>query len=441
MPSTVILYLLLFFTAVALPVAPWISSLSYVLNSLIQPQYIWHWIFSAIPIFKITAILSILGFLILLIQKKIEFKVYRERQNVALLSILVLMYLSHWLTEFQTNSVSVPPRLVLDTMGTVVLMYFILLPVLNGEKQVKYFSVAFLVAGFVYIVWANLAYFNGDWHLFKNNRLEGPFEGPYRDGNVLSTFVVMTMPYFILLGFVQKNILIRTMIVITVLLLWHALLLFSSRGAILACGVSLLLICFMIKSRKLNVFMAVAFVCFVFYQGAALLERTNEIIRDDVVVTDEPLNPRLVSWTVGLKLILTHPFLGVGVQKFEAASDAYYPGETAHVAHNTFLNFAANSGLITGLLFLYLVYGPVKRLLKFRESGCHLSDHTYISYALVASSISIIGFFVCSIFLDLIIFEPFYFSLIINLLSWRLVKEKLPSPEKKLNKRFNSVCP
>jgi O-antigen ligase len=77
---------------------------------------------------------------------------------------------------------------------------------------------------------------------------------------------------------------------------------------------------------------------------------------------EKPINPRLISWEAGLKLIPKYPILGAGVQKFEAATRAHFPGMTPHVAHNTFLNFSVNAGLPTGLLFLSLIYIGWKRL-------------------------------------------------------------------------------
>ncbi len=63
---------------------------------------------------------------------------------------------------------------------------------------------------------------------------------------------------------------------------------------------------------------------------------------------------------------------------------------TPHVAHNTFLNFSVNSGLITGIMFLGLIYTAWRRLKLATESEHYLSDFNY--YAVLASSISLISF-------------------------------------------------
>ena len=140
--------------------------------------------------------------------------------------------------------------------------------------------------------------------------------------------------------------------------------------------------------------------------------------------TNKPINPRLISWEAGILLIPKYPILGAGVQKFEAATQAHFPGKTPHVAHNTFINFAANTGLLTGILFLSLIYTAWQRLRYARLQAVSLTDND--AYALCASSVSLAGFFVCSMFLDLIIYEPFYIALIINFIAYdRLRKARI----------------
>ncbi|EHJ05139.1 O-antigen ligase family protein [Marinobacter manganoxydans] len=411
-----LLYVLIFGAGASLLFAPWIAGLAYVANSLLQPQYIWHWIFHGIPIFRITAGLAILGLLFSIAQKKANLVVYKDKQNFIILIIWAWMHLSHYFSPYKGMPASVSPELVLSTFNSIVIMYFVMIPLFVNEKALKYLCYTFVAVGIYYVYWANSAYINQEWHKFFNNRLVGPSQSPYQDANVLSTLIVMCLPFIILLFFRVKSPIQKAGIILVVPLAWHAMVLFSSRAALLASLISFLPLAYVLRSRKANIVIAMSFILFLFYQGSMLLDRATGTLESATVNAEEPINPRLVSWEAGLKLIPEYPIFGAGVQMFEAATSNHFPGKTPHVAHNTFINFAANTGLITGVLFLTLIYLAFSRLRFARKKKLSLNDNCV--FALTASSISIIGFFICSIFLDLIIYEPFYIALIINLISY-----------------------
>ncbi|PTB99219.1 polymerase [Marinobacter sp. Z-F4-2] len=417
------LFLIIVATGVSTLFAPWLTALSYVLNSLVQPQYLWPWIFDGVPIYKITAGLTAIAFLFFLSKNRGVLYIYKERQNLLLLSLWALMHCSNIFSPYKGALASVSPNVVLNTLNSIIIMYFIMLPLFRSEIAVRYLCYLFILSGSFYIYWANFAYFNEEWFRFVNNRLEGPSRSPYEDANVISTLIVMCLPFMIFLFFRERQRFLKVILVFLIPLAWHAMILFSSRAALLASVISLIAISYIIRSISFNILLAIAFFSFVIYQGSLLLDRTSQTIEVAQSYQEEPINPRLVSWEVGLKLIPEYPLLGAGVQMFEAAAANHFPGETPHVAHNTFLNFSVNAGLISGFIFLSFIWMSFSRLRAARIWGLSINDVN--SYALVASSISIIGFFVCSMFLDLIIFEPFYMVLMINLIAYENVKNKL----------------
>lgn len=410
-----LLILLIVLTCFSLFFAPYISGLAYVFNSLLQPQYIWHWIFDGIPIFRITAGLAILGLFFSLAQKKTGLEIYKNKQSLMIVVIWVWMHLSHLLSPYKGAPASVPPEIVLSTVNSIIIMYFVMLPLFQNERALKFLCYIFIGVGTYYIYWANAAYFNQEWHRFINGRLVGPYQSPYADANVLSTLLVMSLPFLILQAQRVKSKFFKVTIILLVPFSWHAMILLGSRAALLASLVSLIPLAYVIRSKKVNIAIAFSFLAFLGYQGSLLIDRATETVDIAIQGTDEPLNPRLISWEAGLRLIPEYPVFGAGVQMFEAAANNHFPGKTPHVAHNTFINFSANTGILTGILFLILVYGAIKKI-KLTSHPNFSIDETD-AYAMASSSISIAGFFVCSIFLDLIIFEPFYIVLMINLLS------------------------
>lgn len=412
-----LLLILLFVTAISLLTAPWITGLAYVANSLIQPQYIWPWVFDGIPVFRITAGLAIIGLMFGIAQGKLDLTIYKQKQNFYVILLWLLMHLSHQFTNYPEAPASVSPELVLSTLNSIMVMYFVLLPLCMKENALKALCYVFISAGLYYTYWANSAYLNQEWWRFVQGRLTGPYRSPYNDANVLSTLIVMTMPFIILMVYRVKSVIYKAAFLLPLPLLWHALILLSSRGALLATVVTIVALAFVIKSKKFNIAMGLAFMLFMAYQGNLLLNRTTDTFEAHAVEVESPLNPRLVSWEAGLKLIPKYPLLGAGVQKYEAAISSHFPGMTPHVAHNTFINFSANTGLVSGIIFLGLVFIPILRAKKLIDSG-ELNLTNGYHYALTSSALSLIAFFVCSMFLDLIIFEPFYLVLLINTASW-----------------------
>jgi O-antigen ligase len=130
---------------------------------------------------------------------------------------------------------------------------------------------------------------------------------------------------------------------------------------------------------------------------------------------EEAIDPRVQSWQTGFGIINLYPILGVGVQRFQQATRIYFPGRPAYVAHNTFLNFAANSGLLNGIIYLWFYWLQFKRFRRIRKT--EVDPKSTMSYINNSTMVAYTGFYTGSMFLDLVIFEPFYFLLLIGMLS------------------------
>ena len=138
------LFFILVTTGISVFFAPWLTALSYVLNSLVQPQYLWPWVFEGVPIYKITAGLTIIAFLFFVSQNRYTLAIYKERQNLSLLFLWALMHLSNLLSPYNGAQASVPPNIVLSTLNSIVLMYFIMLPIFRSDIAIKYLCYLFV---------------------------------------------------------------------------------------------------------------------------------------------------------------------------------------------------------------------------------------------------------------------------------------------------------
>lgn len=418
-----LVYLVTVMSAMSLFKAPWVSALLYSFVSVMQPQYIWFWAFNDFSIFTISAAIAILAWGVSLVEGKINFEVYKSGQFKGMLGLLVIFHLSNFFTPFQSYFSLVSADLVVKTFTTIFIMFSIVLPLVNSERTAKYFCFVFIFTAIYYSYWANDHYLSGNWSQFTLGRLNGPNYSPYKDGNVAS-IVITTAMAFVLFGVRYFNSkIVKYSLIFSVPFLWHALILFASRGALLSAAAVTLFFAFHIKSKSLNVFILIGFVVMLLWQGGMLVERSSKTVtKSQSTSVEEPINPRILSWQVGIDIVLEYPILGAGPQRFQYASALLFPGKSPHVAHNTLLNFSANTGLIAGAIFLSFFYCSYKQFKYVKEVVKEDSTASFINLSCMGG---LVGYFVGAFFLDLIIFEPFYSLLLLITANYYLVREKV----------------
>jgi O-antigen ligase len=405
-------YLSLMYALVTLVSLPYISPVLYAAFSILQPQHVWFWAFDDISAFKITAGLSLISWVIQANKKNINYDVYKLPISKALIALTFFVNLSDWVASYGGSKTS---ELVLETFNTIMLMYFCCLPLINNEKAVQYLTYVFIITAVYYGYDANDAYFNNQWSRFTQGRLGGPENGAYNDNNKFALIMVIGFP-FLLLGFFHfKNLVVKSVMVLGMVFCLHGIFLTGSRGALLAIG-GAVFVCTRVlhftgfKKAFINLAILGGFVFVVLDQAGGTLSRSTGVVSADRQATEEPVNARILSWTVGMGLIKNHPLFGVGVHRFQTASRIEFPGKSPHVAHNTFITFAVCNGLISGLLYLYTFWASY---LMIRKINRHTDNNSIYGYSANSAFAALGGFFIGAIFLDLIIFEPYYFLLML----------------------------
>lgn len=414
------LYLALLVSALSIFNAPWIAAFTYSIVSVMQPQYIWFWAFNDFSAFTVSAGITIVAWIWHVLQGNIRWEVYKSGQFKGMVGLFIILHLSNALTPFTNYFSLVSGDLVVDTFTTIFLMYFFVLPLINREDTIKYFGYMYIFVVVYYAYWANDHYLSGNWAMFQQGRLIGPRFSPYKDGNVTSIVLTSGMA-FVMFGIRYfKNKALRYGLLLSIPFIWHALILFASRGALVSAAAVTLFFALVIRSKFLNALIACGFVVMLVWQGGMLVQRTSSTVSQAQTDSSEaPLNPRLLSWSVGIDIALKYPLLGAGPQRFQYASKLLYPGKSPHVAHNTFLNFSANTGLIAGFIYLSFFYISYKQYKAVRKWTKDKSTFDYINLSCMGG---LIGYFTGALFLDLIIFEPFYFLLILISANYYLAK-------------------
>jgi hypothetical protein len=434
-------YFILLYSFLSLFVNPWIPLLFYYLNGIMQPQFLWPWTFPqfSISVSRILAIISIAALMKATFSGHVDFAIYKSRQNLALVAMWILMHLSDTLSPFPNYFAGTRADIVLSAMDTIVILYFVGLGILSNhkmyEKAFKYLSIMFIFITVYYVYWSNDMYLSSRWDMFTNGRLNSPKGTTIGDQNALSGLLVMGMPFVLIGYFYTKIRMLKLCCLILIALLWHSIFLFGSRGAMIALVVTTLAALKFLSTDTIagvtnqrfkhaglfrNIILVGLFTA-AFTQGGIMISRYNATMDKAEQQTEEALNPRLVSWSVGKKLVLEYPLLGAGPQRFQMASKELYPGESVHVAHNTFINFSANTGLPVGLLFLSMFWFTYKNFQYCNKNN--IEKYPILDFVNKSCTSALVGYFVVALFLDMIIFEAFYFLLMLNLAK-RFIFEK-----------------
>lgn len=417
---------------------PQIGAFGYFVMSIMAPQFIWPWVFEGVPAFTLVAGSTILAFGLAVLTKKVDLSIYLHRQNILLMVMFVFVNMSVILTPFQDYRALTSSDLVLDVFNTIIIMYFVSLPLLAKEEHLKVITFMFIGVMIYYVYWSNDQYFNFNPKQFGfGMRLAGPLKGPYRDQNVFSTVFVVGMPFLLFGFFYFKNIFVKALLAGSLLFLWHSIFLTGSRGGLLSTAVATLFAYTLIKSRTFGILLIVGFIVALVDQGGQLMDRTTDTIESSQVESEKPIDPRIQSWITGTDLIKMYPIFGVGVQRFQQATRVHFPDRNPYVAHNTFFQFASNTGLICGIIFFYFYYMHYRNFRFARNNG--VENYPFLHFLNNSIMTSLTGFYVAAMFLDLMIFEGFYFLLMIGLLRDYVFRQKLNESEQQEpdNKQVN----
>jgi len=334
-----------------------------------------------------------------------DFKVVKARQNIALLGFAIVIFLScvkdrGLLTLLEGGYTT---EYLLDYIKLFIL-YFLIIYLIKTRKQFMIFIWSLIILGTVSCFIGLYQYANGIGMIEEGGSLR--ITGTAADPNYYALHIIMLIPISISLLLNSRSILTKLFLSgFTILSLLNVLFTFSRGGMIgLAIVLSLSFVIMLLHNRNkiipslivvLIVISAIPFIPEQYWSRAKTI--TN--------LEDVAVRARLDTWKIGYEMVQDHPVLGVGVGNFPY--EYYYRAMTSrdtktkarHVAHNTFIEVAAESGIIALVFFIMLILWTMGDLRKsgavFRKSGDN--QLYYISQALI---ISLMGYIACGVFLS-----------------------------------------
>jgi O-antigen ligase len=111
------------------------------------------------------------------------------------------------------------------------------------------------------------------------------------------------------------------------------------------------------------------------------LESVTRIVTSDDTITSDG---RIQLWSVAWKMWQEHPVLGVGIGQYRAVADQYIFGGVGNIAHNTYLSFLAETGLVGFVVFISLPLAIFVRVLRSKRDGNTFAPLLALGLAAVA---------------------------------------------------------
>lgn len=155
------------------------------------------------------------------------------------------------------------------------------------------------------------------------------------------------------------------------------LILFNSRGAFLAVGVSMLIYAIMAllkKSWRQVIIIGLVMVAFTMIAGTFYYKTRIDVNDKDSSISSQTTTSRLVLWNFTANYILENPVFGTGLDNFFIAfrsnQDSVFSNkEWFDDAHNVFLQFAASAGIVPTIVFLsFISYALFLLFVRYKNS-------------------------------------------------------------------------
>lgn len=404
MVSTFFWYTLVYGAIPFILASPFVGIALYYSLSLLRPQHTWFWSLSNTNFAYHVALATIVGWAVWKIRGERKLAGCRGT-NLLMLAYFLWLALSYWKTISPEQS-----AFWWNWYWKGFLFYLIAVSVLRDVRQMRILLwVITLSTG--YLAWdANDQYFfRGIWQV----RGLG-----FGDNNILGTYFVMGLPICFFLMLEEKNKWAKAFLALLLPIFIHAILLTYSRGSMLAGAIMFPILISRVKNKGVAFLVGLVLLGITFrLAGQPIRDRFATIARSEV---DSSAQERKRAWQAALAVMREYPFTGVGLRCFGLVSAQYAPVVYGRVAHNSFLQTGADSGIPAMLMLALLIVIQIVTLQKIIWQWKARRDLPFFNYA-AALQVSLIGYVCCAMFLSLDAHDHFFVSLALATVLRRLV--------------------
>jgi probable O-glycosylation ligase (exosortase A-associated) len=236
--------------------------------------------------------------------------------------------------------------------------------------------------------------------------LRGP-GGMLEDNNDFSLALCMALPLLIHIGSSEKRPILRRGVWMMVPLMILTVIMTHSRGGFLSMCACLGVLTWRSRNRVAGFALAgIGALVTVMVLPASAFERLHTL---ENVEQDGSAMGRLAAWKTAIKMAEDNPVLGVGFTLFRRNYSRYSePGEYIRVAHNSYLQVWAETGTISLLLYLFLIFFSLWRVWSLRRDAKRYFNTSWIINYATMFEASLCAFILGGTFLNRFAFDLFY---------------------------------
>jgi probable O-glycosylation ligase (exosortase A-associated) len=316
--------------------------------------------------------------------------------------LLVVLWVMHYLSTVY-GRFAAPEALWVGYYGKLFVIVGLMVLLVRTLRQL-YVLAAVIALSVGYLgYWANEKYFLHGWWVVR-----GP-GGTFKDQNDFAMLMVMAIPFMWEVMRRGRPTLVRLGALVALPLVGHGIMVTYSRGGFLGMLGVLGYAILRERNRRVGLLLAGAAAAFwVLFAGDAYRERIGTI---NDYESDGSATGRLASWDVGMRMATDNPWFGVGLKRYVAAYPYYdTAGGGARVAHNSWVQLAAESGLVAVACYALLMLLSLASLIRVALRARRLpEDERRLAQLLgAACEGALLGYIVCGFFLSMEDMEFFY---------------------------------
>jgi hypothetical protein len=196
----------------------------------------------------------------------------------------------------------------------------------------------------------------------------------------------------------------------------------ASRGGLVGLGAALLVGVWHGRQRARNLRLAVlVLVPLMLISPSSPIRRLLSPTQSDV----EASANRVAVWRAGLAMVASSPLTGIGVGNFQPLVLQYSPpgAEVETIAHNTYLEVAAEMGIPGLLVFLAIVWSSMRTLEQLRRRT-QRAGPLLLHQAATALQAGIVGFLVAAFFVSAQYQRLFWLAIFLTMVVRSLAQEE-----------------
>lgn len=251
------------------------------------------------------------------------------------------------------------------------------------------------------------------------------------DANFFTASVLLCLPLTLVLLWREKNLPIKLFCLANLVITLAAITLAASRGGFIGLLMAMAWLLWHSRKRTRN-FLLVGLLMGAFL-AVSPLSPLQRIFHPDSSDT-ESVQIHLELWRAGWKIVRDHPLAGIGVGQFKSAVGAYSSVKhLSRLAHNTYLEIAAEMGIPGLILFLGLFGFSFHSLTQVRRTATR-DGPGLLSAAAMGIQSGLVGFGAAAFFVSAEFLRMFWFMLFLSICLVSLNQEQLAeerAPEKK----------